>query len=189
MIVGARRLATVSLLYLAAYFAAGWLDLYTTELALRRANAQEGNVLATDGTGYSPAQAWTITLVGAPLICGALIFGLRNARHVATRRLLHPVRSFGNPFYIVPWRPKVLDRSPLHMASFALAFPAMRAIAAANNALIYCCGSGPLGWLIGVIAKHSSLAFAFWLVMGPIFCLLALAFAPAAAGLIRRFRD
>jgi hypothetical protein len=184
-----RRLGIVALAYLAAYFAAGWLDLYSTELALRSASAQEGNVLATDEKGYSSALAWKITLFAAPLIAGALVFGLANARHVARRRLEHPVRFFGNPLYLAFWREQVLDRSPLHLAAFAIAFPVLRIIAAANNLLIYCCDTAPLGWLIGRVARHSSLPLGFWLVMGPLFCLLALAFAPVAARLLRRFRD
>ena len=61
-------------------------------------------------------------------IVGSLLFGLLNARHVSQRWLQHPEHSFGK-FYIIPWRKKVLDRSPLHMASFAIAFVPLRLLA------------------------------------------------------------
>ena len=182
-----RRIAIVSLVYLIAYFAAAYLDLYTTALALQRPGTTEGNVYSTTEKGYSSAAAWMITGIGAPLIVAFLIFGLVNARHVSHRWLEHPVQSFGK-FYIIPWRKKVLDRSPLHMASFALAFPALRLLAAGNNLLIYHYGTGPLGWLVGIVYKYTSPTIGFWLVLGPLFCLLAVAFAPFAAYVIRRFQ-
>jgi hypothetical protein len=183
-----RRVALVSLIYLVAYFVAAYLDLSTTVLALQQPGTTEGNVYSTDEKTYSSAAAWMITGIASPVILAFLIFGLVNARHVSQRWLEHPVRSFGK-FYIIPWRKKILDRSPLHMVSFALAFPALRLLAAGNNLLIYEYGTAPLGWLVGIAAKHTSPAIGFWLVLGPLFCLLAVAFAPLAAYVIRRFRQ
>ena len=58
----ARRIAIFSTLYLVAYLAASYLDLYTTRLALQRPGTSEGNVYATNQSSYSPAKAWVITV-------------------------------------------------------------------------------------------------------------------------------
>jgi MFS family permease len=182
-----RRIAIVSLVYVIAYFAAAYLDLYTTGLALQQPGTTEGNVYATNEKSYSSATAWLVTGVCAPFIVGSLLFGLLNARHVSQRWLRHPVRSFAK-FYIIPWRKRVLDRSPLHMASFAIAFVPLRLLAAGNNLLIYRYGTGPLGSLVGIVSNHTSPTFGFWIVLGPLFYLLAVASSPLAAYVIRRFQ-
>jgi len=58
-----------------------------------------------------------------------------------------------------------------------------------DNLLIYRYGTGPLGRLVGIVSNHTSPTFGFWLVLGPLFCLLAVAFSPLAAFLIRRFQQ
>ena len=178
------RVAVVCLGYLVAYFVAAWLDLYTTGLALLQPGTTEGNVYATDDAGYSSTTAWLTTFVSAPVIVAFLVFGLVNAHRVSQHWLDHPIRSFA-VFYLLPWRQKVLDRSPIHMASFALAFPALRAIAAGNNLTIHLTETGPLGWLVGVVSNHSTPMLGFWLVLGPLFCALAVAFGPLSARVIR----
>jgi hypothetical protein len=183
-----RGLAIVSLIYLVVYFVAAYLDLHTTRLALQQPGTTEGNVYSTSDSEYSSTTAWMITGIAAPIILGFLIFGLVNAHRVSQHWLEHPVQSFGK-FYIIPWRKKILDRSPLHMASFAMAFPALRLLAAGNNLLIYKYGTAPLGWLVGIAAKHTSPTIGFWLVLGPLFCLLAVAFAPLAANVLTRFQQ
>jgi hypothetical protein len=175
------------LVYLVAYFLAAYLDLYTTVLALQQPGVTEGNVYSTSDAGYSSATAWVITGIISPVMAAFMVFGLAKAHRVSQRWLDHPVRSFGK-FYIFPWQREVLDRSPLHMASFAIAFPALRLLAAGNNLLIWGYGTGPLGWLVGVASEHTSPAVGFWLALGPLYFLLAVAFAPLAALLVRRFQ-
>jgi hypothetical protein len=75
------------------------------------------------------------------------------------------------------------------MASFAIAVPVLRLLAAGNNLLIYQYGTGPLGWLVGVASRHTSPTIGFWLVLGPLFCLLAVAFAPLAAYVLSQFKQ
>jgi hypothetical protein len=100
-------------------------------------------------------------------------------RDVSEHWLQHPIRSFAK-FYVIFWSRKVMDRSPLHMLNFAIAFIPLRLLAAANNLLIYHFGTGPLGRLIGLLTHYMSPAAAFWLVMGWLFYLLAFACAPLA---------
>src|SRR3954452_1833422 len=82
------------------------------------------------------------------------------------------------------WSQKIMDRSPLHMLSFVIAFIPLRLLAAANNLLIYYYGTAPLGRLIGLLSHRTSLVAAFWLVMGTLFYVLTFACAPLAARLI-----
>lgn len=179
-----RRVLVVFAIYLIAYFAAAWMDLYTTELALQKPGTTEGNVYATNEGGYSSKAAWMITIISAPFIAAFLAWGLIRGHHVSRYCFDHPIRSFGK-FYILPWRKRILDRSPLHMASFAIAFPALRVLAAGNNLMIYLIGTGPLGWLVGYFSNRTTPAIGFWLVMGPLFCLLAIGFAPTAGSILK----
>jgi len=77
-----------------------------------------------------------------------------------------------------------MDRSPLHMLSFVIAFVPLRLLAAANNLLIHYYGTAPLGRLVGLVSRQTSPAAGFWLVMGTVFYLLGFASGPAAARLI-----
>jgi hypothetical protein len=182
-----RRIISLSLAYLLAYLIASYLDLYTTILALQRPGTSEGNVYSTSGHDYVATKAWLITAAGAVFIEAFLLFGALNAQRVSDHWLRHPVRSFGK-VYVIFWSQKVMDRAPLHMLSFVIAFVPMRLLAAANNLLIYHYGTAPLGRLIGLLSHRTSLAVAFWLVMGTLFYLLAFACAPLAARLIRWLR-
>lgn len=175
-----RRIVTLSLSYLAAYLIASYLDLHTTILALRRPGTSEGNVYSTSGHDYIAIKAWLITAAGAVFIEAFLLFGALNAHRVSEYWLRHPIRSFGK-LYVIFWSRKVIDRSPLHMLSFVVAFVPMRLLAAANNLLISHYGTAPLGRLIGLLSHRTSPAVAFWLVMGTLFYLLAFACSPLAA--------
>lgn len=178
-----RRVISLSLIYLTAYFIVSYLDLRTTLLALQRPGTTEGNVYSTSGHNYIATKAWLITVAGAVFIEAFLLFGALNARRVADHWLRHPLRSWGK-FYVLFWSRRVMDRSPLHMLSFVIAFVPLRLLAAANNLLIYYSGTAPLGRLIGLLSHRMSLMAAFWLVMGGLFYLLAFLCAPAAARLI-----
>ena len=178
-----KRIATFALIYLLAYFVSSYLDLRTTALALQRPGTSEGNVYSTSGPDFSATKAWMITAAGALFIEAFLLFGALNARGVSDHWLRHPIRSFGK-IYVVFWSPKVMDRSPLHMLSFVIAFVPLRLLAAANNVLIFHYGTAPLGRLIGFLSHRISSVGAFWLVMGTLFYLLAFGCSPLAARLI-----
>ncbi len=182
-----RRIVTLSFSYLLAYLVASYLDLHTTILALQRPGTSEGNVYSTSGHDYIAAKAWLITAAGAVFIEAFLLFGALNAQRVSEHWLRHPIRSFGK-LYVIFWSRKVMDRSPLHMLSFVIAFVPLRLLAAANNLLIYHYGTAPLGRLIGLLSHRTSLVVAFWLVMGTLFYLLAFVCSPLAARLIMWLR-
>lgn len=182
----ATRVVAFSLLYLAIYALVSWADLFTTKLALQQPNTVEGNVYAVGDDGYSAAKAWAITAVGALFILPFLVFGLLAARRVSERWLRHPIRSFAK-LYINPFSRKVIDRSPLHMLSFVLAFPVLRLLAAGNNWLISETGTGPIGRLVGQVSNATNPTLGFWLVLGPLFYLLAFACSPLATFVLRRF--
>jgi hypothetical protein len=183
-----RRIVIFSLVYLVAYVVASYLDLRTTVLALQRPGTTEGNVYSTSGHDYVPIKAWVITAGGALFIELFLLFGVLNAHRVSEHWLQHPIRSFAK-LYVVFWSSKVMDRSPLHMLSFVIAFVPLRLLAAANNLLIYHHGTAPLGRLVGLVSRRTSPTTGFWLVMGTLFYLLAFACAPLAARLILWLRS
>jgi hypothetical protein len=137
-------MAAYAVYYLLAYFCASYLDLATTALAVRRPDVHERNVFAVDAQGYAPTRAWLITAAGAIVMEAFLLFGIRHAVKVDEIWLRRPIRSFAK-FYVSPWSKNVIDRSPLHMLSFAMAFVVLRVLAAANNFLLYEYGFGPLG--------------------------------------------
>jgi hypothetical protein len=178
-----RRLALFVGLYALAYVAAAFLDLGTTAVALRRAGASEGNVYAAGAAGYSATRAWAITAVGGLFIGASLVWAALAADKGSAACLRAPMRSF-TKFYVNPFARGVIDRSPLHMLSFVIAFVPLRLLAAANNALIWVTGTAPLGRLIGLIGRHSTAAIGFWLVVGALFYLLAIAASPLAARLV-----
>lgn len=182
----AARVAAYSLLYLALYAVVSWADLYTTNLALQQPGTVEGNVYAVGDGGYSAARAWAITAIGALFILPFLVFGLVAGRRVSDQWLRQPIRSFGK-LYFNPFSGEVIDRSPLHMLSFVLAFPLLRLLAAGNNWLIAETGTGPIGWLVGQVSNATNPTLGFWLVLGPLFYLLAFACSPLAALILWRF--
>jgi hypothetical protein len=180
----ARRLAWLALGYAVAYLIAAACDLGTTALALHRQGAAERNVYATDGAGYVAARAWAITLVMGVLVEALMVASLLRAEKVSEAWLQRPIRSFGK-IYVNPFARSMADRAPIHVLSFCLAFPLLRLLASLNNLMIYKLGFAPLGLPIAKLARVTSPAAGFWLVMGPVFCLLAVAFAPGAAATIR----
>jgi len=182
-----RRAAVLTLVYGALFVFAAWLDLATTALALTRSGANEGNVYAVSGSGYDATRAWLISGAGGLVILGFLAFALVNQARVADVWLDKPVRSFGK-LYINPFARGVMDRSPLHMLSFVVAFVPLRLLAALNNLLIYAFGMAPIGWLVGRASRMTTPTIGFWLVLGTLFYALAFAAAPVAARLIRWMR-
>jgi hypothetical protein len=183
-----QRIGLLTVAYSAAYLGAAWLDLATTALALTRSGASEGNVYATDAHAYAAIKAWLITAAGGIVVVAFLLFGALNAGRVGEIWLSRPMRSFAR-FYVNPFAPAVIDRSPLHALSWAVAFVPLRLLAAANNVLIWKTGTAPLGWLVGVASNATTPLVGFWLVMGTLYCLLAVAAAPMAARLIRWLRQ
>lgn len=181
------RIALLCGLYLVAYSIVSYADLYTTGLALKQPGTVEGNVYANGEGGYSSVAAWAITVAGAAFIVGCLVWSLVQSRHVSAPCLRHPIRSFGK-LYILPWSKRILDRSPLHMLSFVIAFLLLRLLAAGNNWMIHESGTGPLGWLVGIASNYTTPTIGFWLVLAPLFYLLAIALSPLAARVIRWFQ-
>jgi len=178
-----RRAAWLLGLYALAYLVASWLDLSTTALALHRPEASEGNVYATDAAGYVSAKAWLITIAGGLVVGAFLIWSIFAAGAVTDVWLANPIRSWAK-FYVNPWSRGVRDRSPLHMMSFVIAFVPLRLIAALNNILIASTGTAPLGKLVGLASRATSPTIGFWIVLAPLFYVLAIAAAPVAARLI-----
>ena len=178
-----RRAVVWSIVYLGAYIVASSLDLWTTEIALRTTRASEGNVFATDRGAYAAAKAWAITGIGAAIMVACVVFSALNAGKVATIWLEHPVRSFAKP-YIFPWSGSVIDRSPLHLLCFAIAFVVLRLVAAGNNLTIRAVGVAPLGSFVKGVAARTSPIMGLLLVIGTLYVLLAIALSPFAARLI-----
>lgn len=158
----------VTIVYLLIYFFASYLDLSTTVLALRGAGTHEGDVFTINEQSYDLIRAWAITLAAALVMAGCVTFAVRYASRVEEVWLRHPVRSFGL-FYFNPWSGTVIGRSAIHMLSVAIAFAALRVLAAANNLLIHYCGIAPIGAPIGWIAKRSSPLLGFLAVIIPLF--------------------
>jgi hypothetical protein len=169
-------------LYAIAYLVASWLDLTTTALALQRPEASEGNVYSTGAAGYVAFKAWLITIVGGLAIGACLAWSIIASGAVEAKWLVHPIRSWGK-IYVNPWARAVRDRSPLHMMSFVIAFVPLRLIAALNNAVIASTGTAPLGRLVGLASRATSPTLGFWLVLGPLFYLCAIAVTPIAVHL------
>src|SRR5205814_6704409 len=163
-----------AVLYLLAYLLASYLDLGTTALALRRPEVHERNVFSVNAQGYVATRAWFITVIGGVAMEAFVLFGVRYAARVDGIWLRRPIRSFAK-FYINPWSESVIDRSPLHMLSFALAFVVLRVLAAINNLLLYEYGFGPLGALVGAVGARTSPLVGFCLVIALVFYLLAMA--------------
>lgn len=180
-----QRVAILALVYAVAYLVAAACDLGTTMLALQRKGFAEGNVYAVNDAGYAAERAWAITLGMGVLIDALMVASLLRAGRVTEACLRRPIRSFGK-VYLNPFAARVADRAPIHVLSFCLAFVPLRLLASLNNLLIYKAGVAPLGLLIARVSRVTSATIGFWLVMGPVFYLLAFAAAPLAAALIRR---
>ena len=179
-----RRVDLILAVYLLVYVAASWLDLASTSLGLQRPGVTEKNFFATTGTGaFDPRQAWLLTLAGGGVMLACVWFAMSRAAHVGKRWLRHPVRSFGK-FHLNPFSSKALDVTPLHFLSLALAFPTLRAIAAANNLLVYYYGWGPLGAAMQWTAERTSLLAGFAAVALSSFVVLMLVISPLAALII-----
>jgi len=182
-----RSTVLVVTLYLLFYFLASFLDHSTTSLALQSSGAHEGNVVSSS-QGYVSTRAWAITVIAAFLLAGCVAFAVRHADRTEEIWLQHPVRSFGL-FYVNPWAGTAMGRSPIHMLSFALAFPLLRILAAVNNLMIHFYGVAPIGTPIEWIAKRSSPLVGFVVVLVVLFYLLAIAVSPIAARLISSWRN
>ena len=79
-----------------------------------------------------------------------------------------------------PWSKGAIGVSPLHLLSMALAFVAMRLLAAGNNLLIHFYGFAPIGAPIKRLAQQISAFAAFGIVIVPLFCVLAIVTSIAA---------
>jgi len=181
------RTALVVIIYLLIYFFASFLDHSTTSLALQSSGAHEGNVVSSSH-GYVSARAWAITVIAAFLMAGCVGFAVRNADRTEEVWLQHPVRSFGL-FYVNPWARAAISRSPIHMLSFAIAFPVLRILAAGNNLMIHFYGIAPIGAPIEWISRRSSPLVGFALVLCLVFYLLAVLVSPVAARLVSSWRN
>ena len=164
--------------YVALYCAAGWLDLWTTRIAVSRPGVSEANVFATDAGAYAASQAWLATAVGGLIMLACVVFAVTHAGSVAPNWLRHPIRSFAT-LYVSPW--SMLDRSPLHLLSLALAFPVVRLFAAANNVLLILGEPGPLGVAVRWVGARSSPVMGLGVVMGGLYLVLTVAASPIAA--------
>lgn len=179
-----RRGATLAIVsYVLAYFAGSGADLWTTELALR-AGGSEANIYATDAGTYIAAKAWMITLVGGITMTALFAFGAAHAGRVSAHWLERPMHSFLAAFYFIPWSGRVMDRSPLHCVSYAIAFVLLRFLAAANNLFIVIGMPPPIGSLIRSAAQHMPFGIAFGLVVGALYVGLTVIIAPIGAKLI-----
>ncbi len=181
-----------TLCFLGAYLLASAADLWTTALALSLTTAKEGNAFALDSGVYDASRAWLFTGIASVPLVALFFFGVRNVGRIAERWLDHPWRSFlslrSNPLVSLPWSKKVIDRSPLHAVSFALAFIVLRCLAAANNAMIAGFGVGPLGLAVGAVGNATSPAAGFVTVIGSLYVLLILAMARVVARFIKATR-
>lgn len=185
----AHRGATLAVAwYLFAYFVGSGADLWTTELALR-AGGSEANVFATDAGAYMAAKAWMMTLAGGITMTALFAFGAAYADRVSPYWLERPMRSFLRALYFIPWSARVMDRSPLHCVSYAIAFVLLRCLAAGNNLFIVAGMPPPIGGLIRSAASHMSFELAFGLVVGGLYIGLAVIVAPISAKLLGRWRD
>jgi len=183
-----RRILLVGFLYLLAYFAAACADLWTTVIALTRAGTNEGNAFVTSQQGYMSGRAWAINLAGALIMTACAMFSAKYAHRVEAQWIHNPVASF-RKIYLSPWSHRAIGVSPLHLLSMAMAFLALRLLAAANNLVIYFYGFAPLGAPIERLAQHVSVFVAFGVVIVPVFYLIALVVSPFAARLISSWQN
>jgi hypothetical protein len=169
--------------YLAAYFAASAADLTTTEMAIRAGGA-EANVYVTDAGSYLAARALLLTGAGGIAMAALFALGHFYADRVAPIWLEHPITSFGR-VYLNPW--SRIERSPLHAVSYAIAFVALRFLAAGNNICIVAGLKPPIGTAVRAIGYVTTQATGFVLVVGTLYLLLVVTLSPLAANVIRRY--
>ncbi|MEI9927102.1 MAG: hypothetical protein WDN44_04465 [Sphingomonas sp.] len=174
--------------YSVAYVIASGLDLWTTALALLRPDASEANVFATADGVYLPLRVLAVNAAGGIGMLAMFAFGLHYAERVSDRVLLRPMRSFLS-FYINPWSRRAFDRSPLHLASYAIGFLVLRVLAAGNNLMIVAGGAGPLGIGVREAGRLSTPMIGFAAAMGAIYVLITVAVSPVAARILGRFRS
>jgi len=179
--------------FAAAYFAASGADLWTTALALHRADASEGNVFATSSGAYNSAKAWWITDAAAILVIGLFLQGVSYAGRVSPQWLDRPMRSYFyrhfNPLFIDTWSKRSRDRAPIHAVSFALAFVVLRLLAAGNNLIIAAGYSGPLGVAVRAVGRMTTPGIGLILAMGALYMALAVLLSPLSAALLRSLRS
>lgn len=180
----------LSLMFVAAYLCASWLDLATTALALARPGTAEANAFVVRDGVYDAAIAWLVTALGGLVVTAYFAFGVHNLHRMSPHWLAHPLRSFfnvwSNPLMSIPWPASVIDRSPVHAISVAVAFVALRLVAAVNNALIATVGDGPLSFAIRQAGQHTSPIGAVILVVWVCYVVLMLIAAPEIARRMRR---
>lgn len=174
--------------YLTFYLLASWMDLATTSLGLTRPGVSEKNVLTIGAEGYSPERAWLLTAIGAIILAACVLEAFRNSWRVREHWLKHPIRSFGH-FYINPWSKVAIGFTPIHLLTFAIAFPIFRIFAAMNNLAIYWYDIAPIGGLMGIVASKTSPLIGFSLVGFSFFALIVIAAAPFAARMIVALRQ
>ena len=174
-------------LYAAAYLVASSLDLWTTRIALR-GGGPDGNPFVNSGGDYDAARAWFITALGGVVLVAYFVFGAVNANRVAAKWLRRPMRSFfvgpWSMASLVPWSKAVLDRSPLHALSFAVAFVILRLLGAGNNLCLVLYRVAPIGWFVNAVSTRTSPVLGLFVVGGGLYVLLALATSPWVAWII-----
>jgi len=183
------RVIIWSSLYLLLYLAASALDLWTTKLALLQSGVSEGNVFAYDGGAYSGTKAWIITGVGGLILVSCVAFAVVYANRVSSYWLRNPMKSFARMDLLLyaglnPWAKVVMDRSALHMMSYALGMVALRLLAAGNNWLLSEGRNGPLGAAIELVAARSSPLVGMVVVIGAVYLALTVVLSPLAAFLL-----
>lgn len=182
-----KRLIIFIVVYLTAYFVASWMDLSTTSLGLTKPGVSEKNVFAINGEGYSPQNAWLLTVAGAVMLTACVLESFRNSNRVEEHWLKHPVRSFGK-FYFNPWSEEAIRFTPIHFLSLTIAFLLLRVFAALNNLGVYWLGIGPMGELMEIVASKTSPLIGFSLIGFSLFIITTLAVAPYAAKTITAWK-
>lgn len=181
------RLIIFIIIYLAAYFAASWMDLSTTTLGLTKPGVSEKNVFAINGEDYSPKNAWILTIAGAIIMTACALEAFRSSHHVEDHWLKHPVRSFSK-IYFNPWSEEAIKFTPIHFLSLAIAFPIFRILAALNNLAVYWYGIGPIGEMMEAIAAKTSPPIGFTLTGFLLMIIITIPVALLAAKIIRSWK-
>ena len=112
-------------------------------------------------------------------------FAAANAECVGPLWLQHPVSSFAKP-YLWPWPNAGIDRSPLHMLSFALVIVPLRLLASLNNMLLSEGYAGPIGAVAPSVAARTTLVVGLAVVIGTAYIALIVALLLLSAWLIFR---
>jgi len=179
--------------YALVYFAASGLDLWTTVLALHRPDTFEGNVFATSSGSFDGEKAWLMTDAAGVLMTVLFALGIWYADRMSPDWLRRPIRSFFywrfNPLFIDFWSRRTRDRAPLHAVSFAIAFAALRLLAAGNNLIIAAGYTGPLGAAVRAAGRATTPAMGLILAMGAAYIALAVLLSPLGASLLQSLRS